>query len=333
MVMEPIVSIIMPVHNLERYVGVSIDSVIGQSFKEWELIIVNDGSVDATEKIIQLYMDREARIRYYLQEPAGVSTARNRGLNLARGEYISFLDGDDLWDSLFLEKCIAVRCRTGADFIFCNYNRLMPNGNLKKGKMDIDTDLADVGSIILQVIRWKAHLLMGNFLFPKNILNGRIDFEAGCCFGEDTEFICKVLTMGKKAYYIPEELFTYRYRLESATQYSWDWQKRCDAVYAMDRAFAFICENYMGSLKNEVEEVFRSWLSYTRYRLMLGMLKKGDFEPIHSLLARSGWREALQTVMKNYNYQRKIKAKIIHGENEFFWRLLALPYVLSRFIR
>jgi len=90
---EPLVSIIMPVYNGEKYIKEAIDSVINQTYKNWELIIVNDGSKDNTEEIIKSYNDK--RIKYFYQENKGVSAARNKALEVAKGKYITFLDSDD----------------------------------------------------------------------------------------------------------------------------------------------------------------------------------------------------------------------------------------------
>lgn len=91
---EPLVSIIMPVFNAGCYVRASIDSVLGQSYSNWELIIVNDGSTDNSRKIIKSYSD--CRLRYFEKENGGVSMARNLALENMRGKFFCFLDADDL---------------------------------------------------------------------------------------------------------------------------------------------------------------------------------------------------------------------------------------------
>jgi len=98
---KTLVSIIMPVYNGERYIKEAIESVINQTYKNWELIIVNDGSRDTTEKIIKLF--DEKRIKYIYQENRGVSIARNKGLDIAKGEFITFLDADDFLPSRSIE--------------------------------------------------------------------------------------------------------------------------------------------------------------------------------------------------------------------------------------
>ncbi len=90
---NPIVSVITPAYNAEKYIKETIESVLGQTYKNWELIVVNDGSTDSTEEIIKSFDD--PRIMLFSQKNSGVSSARNRGIELAKGKYITFLDADD----------------------------------------------------------------------------------------------------------------------------------------------------------------------------------------------------------------------------------------------
>ena len=102
----PLVSIIMPVYNAEPYVAEAIESVIGQSHKHWEMIIVNDGSTDHSAEIIARYTD--PRIHFLSQPNQGVSSARNAGLKHSSGEYICFLDADDAWPQNSLSSRLRV---------------------------------------------------------------------------------------------------------------------------------------------------------------------------------------------------------------------------------
>ena len=100
--MKPIISIIMPVYNAQKYLTESIESVLRQTFKSFELIIVNDGSIDASEAIINGFKD--SRIVYLKQENQGQANASNKGVKIARGRYIKFFDADDVLNPLHLEK-------------------------------------------------------------------------------------------------------------------------------------------------------------------------------------------------------------------------------------
>lgn len=91
------ISIVIPTYNAESFIKETIESVLKQTHTEWELIIIDDGSTDSTADIIQEYVEKDSRIKYYYQTNAGVSTARNKGINLSKGKYIAFLDADDIW--------------------------------------------------------------------------------------------------------------------------------------------------------------------------------------------------------------------------------------------
>jgi glycosyltransferase involved in cell wall biosynthesis len=92
---EPIVSVVIPAWNVERYIGEAIDSVLAQQHRPLEVIVVDDDSSDGTSAVLEGYADP---VRYAYQEHAGASAARNRGARLARGDLLAFLDGDDLWE-------------------------------------------------------------------------------------------------------------------------------------------------------------------------------------------------------------------------------------------
>jgi len=91
------ISIILPTYNGEKYINRAIDSVISQTFLDWELIIINDGSNDNTEEILKKYIVKDKRIIYLSQDNQGPNRARQKGIDNSRGEYIAFLDVDDIW--------------------------------------------------------------------------------------------------------------------------------------------------------------------------------------------------------------------------------------------
>ena len=100
---ESLVSIIVPTFNYDKFIGEALDSVLCQSYQNIECIVIDDGSTDATQKIVIEYQCRDPRIRYIYQDNMGVSAARNNGLRNAKGEFIQFLDADDLIDSKKIE--------------------------------------------------------------------------------------------------------------------------------------------------------------------------------------------------------------------------------------
>ena len=105
------VSVIVPVYQVERYLPRCIDSILAQTFTDFELILVNDGTKDDCPRIMQEYADRDARIRQVHKENGGLSSARNAGLDIAQGEYIAFVDSDDYVDPDLLADAVAAADR------------------------------------------------------------------------------------------------------------------------------------------------------------------------------------------------------------------------------
>lgn len=102
----PIVSVIIPCYNHGHYLPYAVNSVLAQTFTDWEAIIVDDGSTDNTGEVAAQFTD--PRIRYIYQENRGLAAARNAGIQVAQGDYLAFLDADDLWAPRFLERCLEV---------------------------------------------------------------------------------------------------------------------------------------------------------------------------------------------------------------------------------
>lgn len=119
--MAELVSIIMPSYNTGIFIAKTIQSVLAQSYKEWELIIVDDCSSDNTDEIVQPFL-KDARIKYYKNEKnSGAAVSRNKALREAKGKWIAFLDSDDLWMPRKLEKQISFMEKNGYHFSYTNY--------------------------------------------------------------------------------------------------------------------------------------------------------------------------------------------------------------------
>lgn len=119
-----LVSIITPCYNGAKYISETIESVIAQTYSDWEMIIIDDGSKDNSAEIINAYVKKDSRIRLIYQDNAGSACARNRGIQCAEGQYIALLDADDLWKTTFLEKQIQFMRMNNAVCVFCSYDCL-----------------------------------------------------------------------------------------------------------------------------------------------------------------------------------------------------------------
>lgn len=126
----PLVSVIMPAYNAERFLEDAIRSVMAQSVTDWELLVLDDGSTDATAAIAANLAQQDSRIRFLPNEVnMGVAKTRNRGFDLCRGQYVALLDSDDIWLPEKLEKQLALAQNTGADILYCSYGIMDEHGN------------------------------------------------------------------------------------------------------------------------------------------------------------------------------------------------------------
>ena len=118
----PIVSVVMPAYNAERYIEEAIRSVQAQTMENWELIVVDDHSADGTAALIQTFADQDSRIRpIFSRINRGAAGSRNLALDVCSGQYVAFLDADDVWHPQKLEKQLERVRETGADIIYCSY--------------------------------------------------------------------------------------------------------------------------------------------------------------------------------------------------------------------
>lgn len=126
---EPNVSVVMPAYNCEAYIEIAIRSVMKQTYKDWELIVIDDGSTDATRSIISALAQEDERIKLICNpENIGVAKTRNRGLELSKGSFVALMDSDDMWRPEKLEKQLELAKKSGADVVYCSYGIIDENG-------------------------------------------------------------------------------------------------------------------------------------------------------------------------------------------------------------
>ncbi len=118
------VSIITPCYNGERFLAETIESVLGQTYTNWEMLVVDDGSTDGTARLASEYAVKDSRIQLLRQANAGTAAARNNGMRRARGRYIALLDADDVWDADFLERQLAFMRKMNAACVCCSYRHI-----------------------------------------------------------------------------------------------------------------------------------------------------------------------------------------------------------------
>lgn len=200
---EDLISIVMPAYNCEKYVAEAISSVRAQSYTKWELLVIDDGSVDRTRRIIAEYAHDDARITLLCnEENRGVSATRNRGIESAKGEWIAFLDSDDMWDPAKLEKQIRVARRNKAEFIFTGSAYINEAGQPFKGILSVPEQVSYEKLRYHNVISCSSALLKKRFLLETEMDGDDIH--------EDYAAWLRILRTGVIAYGVNEPLLIYR---------------------------------------------------------------------------------------------------------------------------
>ena len=204
---EKLISVIIPVYGVEKYIHQCLDSIITQSYKNLEIIVINDGTRDRSAEIAKEYARKDSRIRVYDYENAGVSVARNRGLNLAKGDYISFVDSDDWLNSDFYKKLADALETNDADIAKCSIietdtvtEKIICFQKSKAKEADFDLYFDKVG--ILWIVVWNA-------LYKREIVMD-VRYPAGVNF-EDNYGSGMYIFKAKKVIELKDALYYYRY--------------------------------------------------------------------------------------------------------------------------
>ncbi|MFC2343670.1 MAG: glycosyltransferase family 2 protein [Negativicutes bacterium] len=211
------VSIIIPTYNRANCLSFSLESALQQTYGEIEVILVDDGSTDDTAtRVRSLQEQYGARVKYIYQENQGVSSARNRGLREASGEYVSFLDSDDRLYPTKIEEQVKFLQEKEADVCCCNY-WVLENDRRRQG-------LRENGSMsVLRYLQNKMTPQTNAWLMKRDRLREHhLSFREGCAWGEDMEFFVKVLYTAARTVFLPRPLFEYRLNNGALSSFSWD---------------------------------------------------------------------------------------------------------------
>jgi glycosyltransferase involved in cell wall biosynthesis len=217
------ISIVIPVFNAEQYLKPCIDSLINQSLKEIEFIFVNDGSIDSSQKIIESYGAKDARIKLINQENKGVSAARNAGIAIAKGSYLAFVDGDDFIKPDFLEQLYSTAIQYGAQIITSNFNTQL-DGKIICSKPIFETNkVFSAAEIKQQIVPFFVEQdLMNtacNKLYNKELIqSNNIVFPVGITNGEDGLFNIQAFYKCDAVYFLDYNGYFYREVSGSATR-------------------------------------------------------------------------------------------------------------------
>lgn len=269
--MNSVVSIIVPVYNVAIFLSECLDNVLNQTYIYWELILVDDGSTDASSNICDEYALKDSRIRVVHKTNSGVSDTRNKALNLATGKYVIFLDADDYWyDEKFLEQMVSLADNYNLDIIRGEYKAVNKDGELLFSHLVSSAGLA-ISRKVISSYEFLKYCINGEFflvlsLFRRSILKN-IQFEKGRIFLEDMRFYSLILLQDLRCMYLPELRF-YAYRKNSASvSFSFNPLKirdgfdMCDFFYSLSKK----------TEKKELKELYQKMCIHMYYSTLGGL--------------------------------------------------------------
>ncbi len=189
---QPLVSIIIPTYNRAHLIGETLDSVLAQTYQNWECIVVDDGSTDDTEKVMAGYVESDSRFNFIkrpLEKPKGACACRNHGLQLAKGMYINWFDSDDLMTPNFLKKKLEIIEKKDCDFVISRSLNFDKKGayEIKKYKGNLQNELTGK-NYILRNVYW----ITQDFIIKREKLEG-FTFDETLQSGQETNFFIILL--------------------------------------------------------------------------------------------------------------------------------------------
>lgn len=213
--MNALISMIIPVYNVEEYLPACLESVLNQTYKKLEIILVDDGAKDRSGEICEEYKLRDSRIQVIHKKNGGLSDARNKGMEYATGEYLVFLDSDDVIAGNYVEYLYSLVCDTNADIGICDPVHCYPGGEIVFEKETLRR-IYDSEDAICEMLYQKSFLVAAwGKIYRRNVF-ADIRFPYGMLF-EDSAIMYRVFDRAGKIVYGNAKLYGYMHRENSIT--------------------------------------------------------------------------------------------------------------------
>lgn len=308
------VSVILPCYNAESTIIDALDSLLKQTYNDFEVIIIDDGSTDKTNYIISDYISKTAsnvKFRLFRQENKGVSSARNFGISKSVGEYITFLDSDDMYHSDFLTKMVNNMENSDFDTLYCCYSR-KKNDIFNSSEYEKETVYLNNYNLLDNFMYRIGPCGFFNFIYKKEIIErNNIFFNENLRYAEDIEFIWKYLINCKRGGgFINTNLYWYRNNALSVTNnVNWDITQTIDVI-----------KNIEQELVADKNEFLEKYNSYMYDRAIWAISKEFSFNRDRVLFEK---------FVRIYDVKKSMANMIFKG-NGILVRISSFLYCLNR---
>ncbi|WP_232473650.1 glycosyltransferase family 2 protein [Brachyspira murdochii] len=348
---NPLISIIIPVYNGEKYIKRALDSLINQTYKNIEILCINDGSEDDSLEIIKYISKNDSRIKVFSQENSGPAKSRNKGLENAAGEYIMFCDTDDYYEYNMCELMLQSMLEKNVDIVMCDCNIVNTyNTNLRNIK---EFEYFKIKLIDIYNIGIYEYLLLNSMLwnkiFKKTIIDlYNITFIDGYEH-DDTNFFYKYLSCSNNYYGLNSKLYNYEISNNNSIMSLYytnriDNNKKLDFLYSYHNLIEFIIKNksrsqVIHSIIKLYEEGILSFARYLNKEYLIKMiqLQKNFFKDKYQFDDFDYIKEIkysnIKKCMKRFNIKLTFLEWIFSIKNKSFYEKVITIFGISLFIK
>lgn len=289
--MTPQISVIVPVYNVEKYLPRCIDSILSQTFTDFELLLIDDGSPDNSGKICDEYAIKDCRVKVIHKQNGGVSSARNVGIENATGEWVFFSDADDILvpNAFYI---LTSRINSEVAYVMAGYKRCDENHNIEYEVKTRDEHIISSSDAVTQMFRPTDYVYQGylwNKLFKLSVIKeNNLKFAVDIYFNEDRLFnILYLLKIGnQKCIYTTEPVYHYVVRSSSAMA---SLKKSYNPKFATDLTAFIRALEQLRSSKDKKNIQLCKWASFVSYQSNLRMMH--DFNAYDEDLAKRMYKE------------------------------------------
>lgn len=302
--MNPKISIIVPVYNVQSYIHECLDSILNQTFTDFELILVNDGSTDCSGNICEEYAILDSRIQVISKNNGGLSSARNAGLDIARGDFIGFVDSDDWINNDMYEVLYKNAILNSSEISVCDMALMKKDGRfVKYNKDEFDVLFTRDEAMEELYSNCKINFSSCNKIFKRELFN-MYRYKEGIIL-EDMDISYHLVYQTSKLYYTYEPMYQYRYNEDSILRSKFN-LKRIDEYFVRERMYKFYSECYP-----RISDLVYSNLHFSALRLYTDILgyNKNIIHRYDYLIKAD--KVILNKLIKRPKYPLKNKVRIV----------------------
>ncbi len=265
---EKSVSIIVPIYNAEKYLDKCLSSIINQTYQNIEVLLIEDGSTDNSLDICVEWEKKDSRIKIWHQENRGVSSARNKGIEMSNGKYLLFVDADDYVDKTYVQSLYEKMDM--ADIVICGYSRV---AEIQKQILIGEEGFLSREDLFYHVVCTNViHGSACNKMFRKNIIEDRnIKFYENIAVGEDMVFVIEYLQYCRSYYYLNKAIYFYRRNEQSVMNHTYSSKK-----FNQKNISNLTCISKLENITKMENKIVQKYIKYrsvrSSIRLMLQMI-------------------------------------------------------------